>query len=202
MGSRILRHLCFTLKSAVYSSTGEPGLRIVLSNIGTFGDINPLIAVALELKRRGHVPVMALPDVYRSKIEPLGLEFHSLRPDIDPGNTKLVEMIYDVKKGTETGLREFLFPVLRQTYDDLLDAATKPDARRSAAAGRAELCRADRGRSDGHSLGELCAGAVLVFLGVRSARAAAVSQAGARRQGSGHGPCHAAVGALCHAQVA
>ncbi len=126
MGSRILRHLCFTLKSAVYSSTGEPGLRIVLSNIGTFGDINPLIAVALELKRRGHVPVMALPDVYRSKIEPLGLEFHSLRPDIDPGNTKLVEMIYDVKKGTETGLREFLFPVLRQTYDDLLDAATKP----------------------------------------------------------------------------
>ena len=39
----------------------------------------------------------------------------------------LVEMIYDVKKGTETGLREFLFPVLRQTYDDLLDAATKPE---------------------------------------------------------------------------
>ena len=35
-------------------------------------------------------------------------------------------MIYDVKKGTETGLREFLFPVLRETYDDLLDAATKP----------------------------------------------------------------------------
>jgi UDP:flavonoid glycosyltransferase YjiC (YdhE family) len=101
-------------------------LRIVLSNIGTFGDINPLIAIALELKRRGHVPVMALPNVYRPKIEPLGLEFHALRPDIDPTNTLLVEMIYDVKRGTETGLREFLFPVLRQTYDDLLAAATKP----------------------------------------------------------------------------
>ena len=34
-------------------------------------------------------------------------------------------MIYDVKKGTERGLREFLFPALRQSYDDLLDAATK-----------------------------------------------------------------------------
>jgi UDP:flavonoid glycosyltransferase YjiC (YdhE family) len=101
-------------------------LRIVLSNIGTFGDINPLIAIALELKRRGHTPVMALPNVYRPKIEPLGLEFSALRPDIDPGNKKLVEMVYDVKKGTETGLREFLFPVLRETYDDLLDAATKP----------------------------------------------------------------------------
>ena len=105
---------------------GSLRLRVVLSNIGTFGDINPLIAIALELKRRGHAPVMALPNVYRPKIEPLGLEFHALRPDIDPTNTLLVEMIYDVKKGTETGLREFLFPVLRQTYDDLLDAATKP----------------------------------------------------------------------------
>ncbi len=101
-------------------------MRIVLSNIGTLGDIHPLIAIALELKRRGHTPVMALPEVYRPRIEPLGLEFHALRPDIDPSNTILVEMVYDVKKGTERGLREFLFPALRQTYDDLLDAATKP----------------------------------------------------------------------------
>ena len=71
---------------------------------------------------------MALPAVYQTKIVPLGLEFHAVRPDIDPENTPLVEMVYDVKKGTETGLREFLFPVLRQTYDDLLDAATKPRA--------------------------------------------------------------------------
>lgn len=101
-------------------------MRIVLSNIGTLGDIHPLIAIALELKRRGHTPVMALPEVFRSKIAPLGLGFHALRPDIDPSNTILVEMIYDVKKGTERGLREFLFPSLRHTYNDLLDAATKP----------------------------------------------------------------------------
>ena len=102
-------------------------MRIVLSNIGTFGDINPLIAIALELKRRGHVPVMAVPAVFSSKIVPLGLEFHAVRPDIDPNDTLMAEMVYDVRKGTERGLREFLFPVLRQTYDDLLDAATKPE---------------------------------------------------------------------------
>jgi len=101
-------------------------LRIVLSNIGTYGDTNPLIALALELKRRGHVPVMALPAVYRPKIEPLGLEFHAIRPDIDPTNNVLVEMVYDIKHGTEHGLRDFLFPSLRQTYEDLLDAATTP----------------------------------------------------------------------------
>jgi UDP:flavonoid glycosyltransferase YjiC (YdhE family) len=102
-------------------------LRVVLSNIGTFGDINPLIAIALELKRRGHVPVMAVPAVFEPKIVPLGLEFHAVRPDIDPENTLMAEMVYDVRKGTERGLREFLFPVLRQTYDDLLDAATRPE---------------------------------------------------------------------------
>ncbi|HWA94834.1 MAG TPA: glycosyltransferase [Terracidiphilus sp.] len=101
-------------------------MRIVLSNIGTFGDINPLVALALELKRRGHSPVMAIPNVYRPKIEPLGLEFHAIRPDIDPTNSILVEMVYDVKHGTEHGLRNFLFPSLRQTYDDLMDVATKP----------------------------------------------------------------------------
>jgi UDP:flavonoid glycosyltransferase YjiC (YdhE family) len=101
-------------------------VRIVLSNIGTYGDIHPLIAIALELKRRGHTPVMALPALYRPKIEPLGIEFHPIRPDIDPSNTIMIEMIYDVKKGTERGLRDFLFPVLRQTYDDLLAAATQP----------------------------------------------------------------------------
>ena len=115
-----------TLIQAAITVT-DPRVRIVLSTIGTFGDTNPLIAIALELRRRGHVPVMALPNVYRPKIEPLGLAFCAVRPDIDPTNSKLVEMIYDNKKGTETGLREFLFPVLRQTYDDLLDAATKPE---------------------------------------------------------------------------
>lgn len=101
-------------------------MRIVLSNIGTFGDINPLIAIALELKRRGHQPIMAVPALYGPKIVPLGIEFHAVRPNLDPGNTLLAEMVYDVRKGTERGLREFLFPSLRETYDDLTAAATIP----------------------------------------------------------------------------
>ena len=102
-------------------------MRVVLSNIGTFGDINPLIALSLELKRRGHTPVIAVPSLYEKKIRPLGIEYHPVRPDIDPKDTLQVEMIYDVRKGTERGLREFLFPSLRQTYDDLLHAATVPE---------------------------------------------------------------------------
>src|SRR6202012_5894006 len=97
-------------------------MRIIFSTFGTFGDINPLIALSLELKRRGHAPVISGPAMFRGKIEPLGIEFADVRPDQDPTDKRLVEMIYDIKKGTERGLREFLFPVIRASYDDLLAA--------------------------------------------------------------------------------
>lgn len=100
----------------------QPRLRVVLSNIGTFGDVNPLIALALEMKARGHTPAIAVPEMYRGKIEPLGIAFFPIRPDYDAHDARLAAMIYDIRKGTERGLRELLFPVLRQSYEDLLAA--------------------------------------------------------------------------------
>jgi rhamnosyltransferase subunit B len=97
-------------------------MRIVFSTYGTFGDVNPLVALALELKRRGHRPVLAVPEMFRPKIEPLQIEFAPVRPEQDPNDTRLIAMIYDIKHGTETGLREFLFPSLRDSYSDLLNA--------------------------------------------------------------------------------
>lgn len=97
-------------------------MRIVFSTYGTFGDVNPLIALSLELKRRGHRPVLAVPEMFRPKIEPLGIGFAPVRPEQDPNDTRLIAMIYDIKHGTETGLRKFLFPSLRESYTDLLAA--------------------------------------------------------------------------------
>lgn len=97
-------------------------MRIVFSTYGTFGDVNPLIALSLELKRRGHRPVLAVPEMFRPKIEPLGIGFAPVRPEQDPKDTRLIAMIYDIKHGTETGLRKFLFASLRESYADLLAA--------------------------------------------------------------------------------
>jgi UDP:flavonoid glycosyltransferase YjiC (YdhE family) len=47
-------------------------MRMVLTTFGTLGDVHPLIAVALEMRRRGHTPVLAVPEIFRAKIEPLG----------------------------------------------------------------------------------------------------------------------------------
>ena len=40
-------------------------MRIVLNTFGSFGDIHPYMALALELQARGHVPVVATSNVYR-----------------------------------------------------------------------------------------------------------------------------------------
>jgi len=61
--------------TAAKSRLRDAALRIVLTNIGTLGDINPLLAIALELKRRGHVPVMALPEVLGRRLHRWGWSF-------------------------------------------------------------------------------------------------------------------------------
>ncbi len=95
-------------------------MRIVLSSFGTLGDIHPLIALALELRLRGHVPVLAVPELFRSKIISLGLEFAPVGPILDPEDNQLVAMLMDIRKGTERTLREILFPAIRQSYRELL----------------------------------------------------------------------------------
>jgi rhamnosyltransferase subunit B len=97
-------------------------MRIVLTSFGTLGDIHPLIALAFELQRRGHQPVLAVPELFRPKIVSLGLEFAPVGPILDPENNQLVAMLMDIRKGTERTLREILFPAIRQSYQELLAA--------------------------------------------------------------------------------
>lgn len=97
-------------------------MRIVLTTFGTLGDVHPLLAVALEMQRRGHSPVMAVPEIFRSRIEPLGLEFARVGPALRPDDAQQMAELMDIRKGTERTLREVLFPAIRQSYDELLAA--------------------------------------------------------------------------------
>ena len=132
---------------------------------------------------RPHAQSWRFPLSTGPRLRPLGLEFRPVRPDIDPTNTGLVAMVYDIKHGTEHGLRNFLFPVLRQTYDDLLAAATTARARRPAAPRRTELRRPPRRRGHRNPLGQLRPRAALLLLRLRPAGAAALPAPGPRRHG-------------------
>lgn len=101
------------------------GKRIVLTTHGTLGDLHPFIAIALELRKRGHHPVIATSEYYRRKIQAEGIEFHAVRPDIFFYDKELHRRLTEPRRGIERVIREFMLPVLRETYDDLLAAVQK-----------------------------------------------------------------------------
>jgi MGT family glycosyltransferase len=100
--------------------------RIVLSTFGSFGDVHPYMAIALELKARGHLPVVATSEVYREKMEAQGIAFHPMRPDLPSYDqpdemARLLEELMDPREGSER-VMQLLLPHLRDVYEDL-DAA-------------------------------------------------------------------------------
>jgi rhamnosyltransferase subunit B len=103
--------------------------KIVFTTIGSLGDLYPQIAIALELRNRGHDIVFATMDKYRITIEQLGFEFQPMRPDGTIMDTpEAMARIKDVDAGAEYCIRKLLMPSLRDTYTDLLDIARDADA--------------------------------------------------------------------------
>lgn len=100
--------------------------RIVVTTIGSLGDLHPKIAIAIELRKRGHDVIFATHRGYRAKIEALGFEFHELRPDGIDDPSELARMT-DLKTGTEYFIRKWLLPNLRETYIDLMNTAKDAD---------------------------------------------------------------------------
>jgi UDP:flavonoid glycosyltransferase YjiC (YdhE family) len=106
--------------------------RIVLSTFGSFGDVHPYVAIALELKRRGHRPVLATSEIYREKTDALGLELHPVPPDL-PGYdrpdevARMISELVDTKKGPERVFTQFINPHLRGMYEALAEATRDAD---------------------------------------------------------------------------
>jgi rhamnosyltransferase subunit B len=105
--------------------------RIVLSTFGSFGDVHPYVSIALELKARGHTPVLATSEVYREKMEAQGIEFYPVRPELPSFDQpeelgKLVEDLMDPREGSER-VMQILLPHLREIYADLSAAVDGAD---------------------------------------------------------------------------
>lgn len=104
--------------------------RIVLATLGSYGDIHPYMAIAMELRSRGHRPVIATSELYREKIESADLEFAPIRPHIPPPQEQdqaLMENVMNPRKGSAFLLNEMLFPFVREGYEDLMKAIHRAD---------------------------------------------------------------------------
>jgi rhamnosyltransferase subunit B len=105
--------------------------RVVMATIGSLGDLHPYIALALEMKKRFIEPVIATSNIYRQKIESLGIEFHSIRPDMPEQGTpeylEMMERVVDPNRGMEYLFKSMLIPALRDMYEDLSAAIEDAD---------------------------------------------------------------------------
>jgi UDP:flavonoid glycosyltransferase YjiC (YdhE family) len=105
------------------------GKRIVFATFGSLGDLHPYIAVALELKRSGHRPLIATFEEYRDNVESGGIGFATMRPGMAGFGDKSAVMakLIDPRRGPEIMVREMFMPHLRDSYADLARACQGAD---------------------------------------------------------------------------
>lgn len=92
--------------------------------------MHPYMAIAAELRARGHQPVIASSELYREKIRIAGFEFVPMRPHIAPPQEQDADMMVKVmnaRSGSGYLLNEMLFPFVREGYEDLLAAVDGAD---------------------------------------------------------------------------
>ncbi len=104
--------------------------RIILATLGSYGDIHPYMAIAAELRARGHDSVIATSELYREKMLAGGFEFAPVRPHIPPPQEQdavMMEKVMNPKSGSGFLLNEMLFPFVRDAYEDLMRVVSGAD---------------------------------------------------------------------------
>ncbi|HEU5430826.1 MAG TPA: glycosyltransferase, partial [Thermomicrobiales bacterium] len=103
--------------------------RVVLATFGSPGDLNPYLAIALELRRRGHEAVIATSACYRHRVESLDLGFHPVRPDQDLAtpDPDFVDRLRKNWRSPATVFQEMFWPALEESYVDTLAAVDGAD---------------------------------------------------------------------------
>ena len=91
-----------------------------------------MVALALELQRRGHAPVMATSGFYGEKITSTGVAFHAIRPNLTPDDKDLLRAVMDERGGPEHVIRRLMVPAVREMYADLMVSVRGADLLLSA----------------------------------------------------------------------
>jgi rhamnosyltransferase subunit B len=105
--------------------------RILITAMGSLGDLHPFVAVGLSLMRQGHTVAFCTFTDYQTRLVDLGFGFYPVRTGgLSIHDSKTVAYVTDARKGGERLLREFIFAHVHHQYADMLAAtqAFKPDA--------------------------------------------------------------------------
>jgi rhamnosyltransferase subunit B len=101
--------------------------KVVLATFGSYGDLNPYLAIGIALSSQGVDVVVASPAVYRAAVERHGLQFAPLRPEIHEDDVELIEKVLAPWKGAEYLIRKLMMPAVEDMYEDLNRACDGAD---------------------------------------------------------------------------
>jgi sterol 3beta-glucosyltransferase len=107
-------------------------MRAVLTNFGTTGDIQPFLALATEMCRHGHQPLLAFSPDYESRVQNLGLHFFSLGPDLQEARRQVNIQWMDAPESYESTeqMHRLLAPLMSaspQVYEQLRGLCAQTD---------------------------------------------------------------------------
>ena len=102
---------------------------VVLAALGSLGDLHPALAIAIELRARGHRVTLVSHEMYRAKVEAEGAGFAALPPDLaDLGD--LSETIRRAMEGPDASrhvIQRFVLPYMEASYDAIMAASRDAD---------------------------------------------------------------------------
>jgi rhamnosyltransferase subunit B len=118
------------VRSAMMNEDLPPaGMRIVLATFGSLGDLQPFLAIGVELQTRGHAVTVATSEFYRGHVLAAGLAFAPVRPDRAAGqqDPDFFARVARQRQAPSAVFREMFLPSLRESLDDLLRVTASAD---------------------------------------------------------------------------
>ncbi|MFI9385811.1 glycosyltransferase [Kutzneria sp. NPDC052558] len=96
-------------------------MRVLLSTIGSRGDVQPVVALASRLREIGHEARLCAPPDFREWIEGLGVDFVPLGPEVRPGTRPDSE--FRRLGATPEGRQQLMDGTVATQFETLLPAA-------------------------------------------------------------------------------
>lgn len=100
---------------------------ILLTTLGSYGDLHPMLSLGIGLKECGHKVTLATTDYYRNNVLQAGLTFHPIRPHFTDDPT-VAKRLMDPQWGPQYLMQQLLMPALTDMFDDLRPAVHQCDA--------------------------------------------------------------------------
>lgn len=95
-------------------------MKVLITTLGSSGDLHPLIGIGLELKNQGHTVGFATSFYFKKQVEAQGFTYYEVYPNLDPHLEDLKKFVTDPVKGPELLHKNYIFPELEKSYDSFL----------------------------------------------------------------------------------